>query len=164
MDRLTRPILTTGCSWRVSSRSCQRSSQISTSTWEGTRSASAAGEPRCGGWGGEGGREGREGGERRGGEGGERREGRGAEGVKGGRREGWEGRRKGRKEREGEASFICACCRSTNPAILRWMESHDISGQYDQLEQYYATRLVQVLATQHTFSTVAPSETPPELN
>ena len=66
MDRLTRPILTTGCSWRVSSRSCQGSSQISTSTWEGTRSASAAGESGCGGEGEgcEGGEEERKGGRR----------------------------------------------------------------------------------------------------
>ena len=68
------------------------------------------------------------------------------------------------REKGGEASFACACCRSTNPAIWKWMAEHNISGQYDQLEQYYATRLVQVLATLHMFSTVAPSETPTELN
>ena len=45
MDRLTRPIRATGCSLRVFSRSCQWSSQTSTSTWVGTRSATAAGEP-----------------------------------------------------------------------------------------------------------------------
>ena len=45
MDQLTRPTRTTGCSFRASSRSCQWFSQTSTSTWEGTRSASAAGEP-----------------------------------------------------------------------------------------------------------------------
>ena len=49
MDRLTQPILTTGCSSRVSSRSCQWSSQTSTSTLEGTRSATAAGESSQGG-------------------------------------------------------------------------------------------------------------------
>ena len=37
------------------------------------------------------------------------------------------------------------------------MAEHNITGQYNQLEQYYATRLVQLPAAQHTPSAVDPS-------
>ena len=79
-DQLTLPTRTTGCSFRVSSRSSLRSSQTSTSIWEGMKSVSAAGESAN--WEGRG-REGRV--KRRGerGRGGEREVGRGGAGEEG---------------------------------------------------------------------------------
>ena len=74
---------------------------------------------------------------------------------RGGKKQGREGSEISRMG--GKVSFVCTCCRSTNPAIWKWMAEHNITGQYNQLEQYYATRLVQLPAAQHTPSAVDPS-------